>query len=56
MTRQVVVYNRFPRMVRDLARKMAQEIGFVVEGKETELDRNGIEPRPLANRRLGASF
>ncbi|MCL6639031.1 MAG: chemotaxis protein CheA [Firmicutes bacterium] len=37
------VFNRFPRMVRDLAQKMGKEVDFVVEGHETELDRNVIE-------------
>ncbi|KUO52797.1 MAG: chemotaxis protein CheA [Desulfitibacter sp. BRH_c19] len=37
------VFNRFPRMVRDLAQKANKEIDFVVEGKETELDRTVIE-------------
>ncbi|HIE12854.1 MAG TPA: chemotaxis protein CheA [Desulfotomaculum sp.] len=37
------VFNRFPRMVRDLAHKLGKEIDFIVEGKETELDRNVIE-------------
>ncbi|MGQ9558225.1 MAG: chemotaxis protein CheW [Desulfurispora sp.] len=37
------VFNRLPRMVRDIAQKMNKEIDFVVEGKETELDRNVIE-------------
>ncbi|BAF60297.1 chemotaxis protein histidine kinase and related kinases [Pelotomaculum thermopropionicum SI] len=37
------VFNRFPRMVRDLAQKMGKEINFIVEGHETELDRNIIE-------------
>lgn len=37
------VFNRFPRMVRDIAHKLNKEIEFVVEGKETELDRNVIE-------------
>ncbi|MGO0121820.1 chemotaxis protein CheW [Desulfothermobacter acidiphilus] len=37
------LFNRFPRMVRDLAHKLGKEINFVVEGKETELDRNVIE-------------
>jgi len=37
------VFNRFPRMVRDLAQKLGKEINFVVEGHETELDRNVIE-------------
>lgn len=37
------VFNRFPRMVRDLAHKLGKEIEFVIEGKETELDRNVIE-------------
>ena len=37
------IFNRFPRMVRDTAQKLGKEIDFVVEGKETELDRNVIE-------------
>jgi len=37
------VFNRFPRMVRDLARKFNKEINFIVEGRETELDRTVIE-------------
>lgn len=37
------VFNRFPRMVRDLAQKLGKEINFIVEGHETELDRNVIE-------------
>lgn len=37
------VFNRFPRMVRDLAQKLSKEINFIVEGHETELDRNVIE-------------
>ncbi|ACX51413.1 CheA signal transduction histidine kinase [Ammonifex degensii KC4] len=37
------LFNRFPRMVRDLAHKLGKEVNFVVEGKETELDRNVIE-------------
>lgn len=37
------LFNRFPRMVRDTAQKLNKEIDFVVEGKETELDRNVIE-------------
>ncbi|MFZ5650985.1 MAG: chemotaxis protein CheA [Bacillota bacterium] len=37
------VFNRLPRMVRDIAQKLNKEIDFIVEGKETELDRNVIE-------------
>ncbi|MGB9792629.1 MAG: chemotaxis protein CheA [Thermacetogeniaceae bacterium] len=37
------VFNRFPRMVRDLAAKAGKEVNFVVEGRETELDRTVIE-------------
>ncbi|MBT0664015.1 chemotaxis protein CheA [Geobacter pelophilus] len=35
--------ERFPRVVRDLARKQGKEISFVVEGKEIELDRGVLE-------------
>jgi len=37
------VFNRFPRMVRDLAREMGKEINLIIEGKETELDRTVID-------------
>lgn len=37
------VFNRFPRMVRDLSRELSKEIELVVEGKETELDRTVID-------------
>jgi two-component system chemotaxis sensor kinase CheA len=37
------VFNRFPRMVRDLAKELDKEIAFIVEGKETELDRTVID-------------
>jgi two-component system, chemotaxis family, sensor kinase CheA len=37
------VFNRFPRVVRDLARKMNKEVKLVVAGKEVELDKTIIE-------------
>ncbi len=37
------VFNRFPRMVRDIARKLNKKINFVVEGKDTELDRTVVD-------------
>ncbi|MDW8289420.1 MAG: chemotaxis protein CheA [Armatimonadota bacterium] len=37
------VFNRFPRMVRDLAQKFGKEVRLVMEGQETELDRSVIE-------------
>lgn len=37
------VFNRFPRMVRDLARKSGKAIQFVVEGEQTGLDRSVID-------------
>lgn len=33
------VFDRFPRMVRDLARQTGKQVAFRVEGKEIELDR-----------------
>jgi two-component system chemotaxis sensor kinase CheA len=33
------VFDRYPRMVRDLARQMGKQVAFRVEGKEIELDR-----------------
>ena len=37
------VFSRFPRMVRDLARKAGKQIDLVLEGQETELDRSILE-------------
>jgi two-component system chemotaxis sensor kinase CheA len=37
------VFNRFPRMVRDLAREQDKEIDFDMEGKEIELDRTILD-------------
>lgn len=37
------VFNRFPRMVRDLAKELGKEINFLIEGRETELDRTVID-------------
>jgi len=37
------VFNRFPRMVRDLARSQGKDVDFVVEGKEIELDRTILD-------------
>ncbi|MDW8321651.1 MAG: chemotaxis protein CheA [Armatimonadota bacterium] len=37
------VFNRFPRMIRDLAQKFGKEVKLIMEGQETELDRSVIE-------------
>jgi two-component system chemotaxis sensor kinase CheA len=37
------VFDRFPRMVRDLARQTGKQIAFRVEGKEIELDRSILD-------------
>jgi len=37
------VFNRFPRLIRDLARQSGKEIDFIIEGEETELDRSLLE-------------
>lgn len=37
------VFNRFPRMVRDLAKDLGKEVNLILEGKETELDRTVID-------------
>src|SRR5205823_12903110 len=33
------VFDRFPRLVRDVARELGKQVAFRVEGKEIELDR-----------------
>ena len=38
-----VVAERFPRLVRDLARKQGKEVSLQIEGKEIELDRGILE-------------
>jgi two-component system, chemotaxis family, sensor kinase CheA len=38
-----VVFNRFPRMVRDLSVELNKEIELVVQGQDTELDRTVID-------------
>ncbi|GGH31577.1 chemotaxis protein CheA [Paenibacillus segetis] len=37
------LFNRFPRMVRDLSRDLDKDIELVIDGKDTELDRTLIE-------------
>lgn len=38
-----VVFNRFPRMVRDLSVELNKEIELVIQGQDTELDRTVID-------------
>jgi two-component system chemotaxis sensor kinase CheA len=38
-----IVFNRFPRMVRDLAQEMDKKINLEIEGEDTELDRTIID-------------
>lgn len=37
------VFNRFPRMVRDLSHELNKEINLIIQGEETELDRTVID-------------
>ncbi|MFT6917789.1 MAG: two-component system chemotaxis sensor kinase CheA [Cognaticolwellia sp.] len=37
------VFGRFPRVVRDLARSLNKEIKLILEGEETDLDKNLVE-------------
>ena len=37
------VFQRFPRLVRDISRKLGKEVKLVLEGEETEADKNIIE-------------
>jgi len=37
------VFNKFPRMVRELARKMGKDVEFIVEGAEIEVDRTILD-------------
>lgn len=38
-----IVFNRFPRMMRDLSVELGKDINFVIEGADTELDRTVID-------------
>ena len=37
------VFERFPRLVRDLSRELGKQIGFAVEGEDIELDRSILD-------------
>ena len=37
------LFNKFPRLVRDLARSSGKSIDFIIEGQDTEIDRSIIE-------------
>lgn len=38
-----LLFSKYPRMVRDLARTLGKEVDFIVEGEDTEIDRSVIE-------------
>jgi two-component system, chemotaxis family, sensor kinase CheA len=38
-----VIFSKFPRLVRDLSRKLGKSIELVLEGEETEIDRGVVE-------------
>src|SRR5690606_34233237 len=37
------VFGRFPRVVRDVARSLKKEVNLVLQGEETDLDKNLVE-------------
>lgn len=37
------LFNKYPRLVRDVARRMDKQVDLVIEGQDTELDRSVIE-------------
>ena len=37
------VFNKFPRMVRDLSRELGKQIDLIISGEETELDKSIVE-------------
>jgi two-component system chemotaxis sensor kinase CheA len=37
------IFNRFPRLVRDLSKTLSKRVNLVIEGEETELDKSVIE-------------
>jgi two-component system chemotaxis sensor kinase CheA len=38
-----VLFNKFPRLVRDLSRKLGKEVELELHGRETEIDRSLVE-------------
>ncbi|WP_139904148.1 chemotaxis protein CheA [Clostridium thermarum] len=38
-----IVFNRFPRLIRDLSVELGKEIDFIIKGADTELDRTVID-------------
>lgn len=43
MVRIAATFNRFQRVVHDVARELGKEIGLAVAGEETELDKTVVE-------------
>ncbi len=43
MVKVAHIFDKFPRMVRDLAKKEGKEVDFQIEGKEIELDRTVLD-------------
>ncbi len=37
------IFNRFPRMIRDLSKELDKEVELIIEGADTELDRSIID-------------
>ncbi|SFU75358.1 two-component system, chemotaxis family, sensor kinase CheA [Methylobacterium sp. 174MFSha1.1] len=37
------VFQRFPRLVRDISRKLGKEVALVIQGEDTEADKNVLE-------------
>jgi len=37
------VFNRFPRMVRDLSKELGKRVNLIISGQETELDRTVVD-------------
>ncbi|RUM90951.1 MAG: chemotaxis protein CheA [Thermovibrio sp.] len=37
------IFSKFPRLVRDLARKLSKKVQLVIEGEDTELDRSILD-------------
>ncbi len=38
-----MVFRRFPRLVRDIARNLSKEVDLVIQGEDTELDKTVVE-------------
>ena len=45
-----VIFSKFPRLVRDLSRKLGKPVDLVLSGEDTEIDRSIVEALSVLRR------